>query len=158
MGLEAFLILVVYGSPLFLLGVTYVIGSTLERGHDEDINRREKASRSFPVLNVKQVPENWTVTESDLVTANVVISVDYFKRAVAGLKAIFGGRLTTYEPLLDRARREAVLRLKEEAHKRGFHAIINLRLATTTIGTMQGKQGIGGVELLAIGTAVRRTR
>lgn len=157
---EIFLIAIVYGSPLFMLGLTYFIGSSIERNHFEDIQRRESASRAFPVLNLKTVPSDWVITDSDLVTANVVISVDYFKRFLAGLRAIVGGRITSFEPLLDRARREAVLRLKESAHARGFNAIVNLRIESTDIAssTARKNQGLAGVEIIAFGTAVRRAR
>ncbi|MFT6733724.1 MAG: hypothetical protein ACJAS9_001914 [Polaribacter sp.] len=40
--------------------------------------------------------------------------MDYFKRFLAGLRNIFGGRVVTYESLVDRARREAILRMKEK--------------------------------------------
>lgn len=155
---EVLIIFLAYGSPLFMLGVTYFIGSSIERNHYEDIQRRENASRAFPVLNLKTVPESWEVTESDLVTANVVISVDYFKRFLAGLRAIVGGRVTSYEPLMDRARREAVLRLKETAHSRGFHGVINLRLMSADIASSQNNKGLAGVEIMAFGTAIRRAR
>jgi uncharacterized protein YbjQ (UPF0145 family) len=47
------------------------------------------------------------------VSGSVVVSVDYFKRFLAGLRTLVGGRVTSYETLLDRARREAILRCKE---------------------------------------------
>ena len=43
-----------------------------------------------------------------LVAGSVVISEDYFKRIVSSLQSLFGGRLRSYESLVDRARREAV--------------------------------------------------
>ena len=44
-----------------------------------------------------------------------MVSVDYFKRFLAGLRMIFGGRVSSYESLLDRARREALLRMRLQA-------------------------------------------
>ena len=73
--------------------------------------------------------------------------------ALANLRKIFGGRLGAYETLLERARREAILRLKEQSA--GAHLIVNLRLETCTIARTKGRQGIGAVEVLAYGTAVR---
>ena len=87
----------------------------------------------------------------ELVTGNAVISVDYFKRVAAGLRKLFGGNLTTYETLVDRARREAILRLKESCQ--GATQIINLRIETSSIS--QGKSNqIGSVEVLAYATAI----
>lgn len=150
-------IIFVLGFAGFMLGFTFLIGSSIERSHFRSLQWREKASRAFPVLNLRQVPEGWHVRESTLVTGNVVISVDYFKRWLAGLRILVGGNVTSYEPLMDRARREAVMRLKEEAHSRGFDAVINLRLITTNIGSSNSdNKGTTGVEVIAYGTAIRR--
>jgi len=87
---------------------------------------------------------------------NVVISQDYFKRVVAGLKGIVGGNIRTFEPLLERARREALLRMKGIAHARGYDTIINVRLETATLASARSNgKGTAGVEVLAYGTAVK---
>jgi len=98
------------------------------------------------------------VGSSDLVSGSVVISLDYFKRIIAGLRGIIGGRIKTYEPLLERARREALLRMTEQARDRGFDAVINVRLETSRLANA-GKDGRGtaGVEMLAFGTAITLT-
>ena len=44
---------------------------------------------------------------------------------------MFGGRVSAYETLVDRARREAILRMKEEA--KGADIILNMRLETSSI-------------------------
>ena len=66
---------------------------------------------------------------------------------------VFGGRIRSFESLLDRAKREAILRMKEQ-YPDG-HIIVNLRLNTSQIGSTQGKKGLGAVEVLASGTVVR---
>jgi uncharacterized protein YbjQ (UPF0145 family) len=96
------------------------------------------------------------VLDSELMSSSVVISADYFKRFLAGLRAIVGGRITAYEPLLDRARREAVLRVREHARARGYDALINLRLQTSPVASAFGRKEAAGMEVLAYGTAVRR--
>ena len=55
------------------------------------------------------------IKKIELVTGECVISGDYFKNFVAGLKNLFGGRLTTFESVIDRGRREAILRMREKA-------------------------------------------
>ena len=85
-------------------------------------------------------------------SGNVVISVDYFKRFVAGLRNLVGGRITTYETLLDRARREAILRMKEQAHGLGGYIVFNVKLETASISKGR-KNTVGSVEVLAYGTA-----
>ena len=83
----------------------------------------------------------------------MVISVDYFKRLLASLRNFFGGSIQAYETLLDRARREAILRMKENC--KNADEIINLRIETSSIS--KGKRNtIGSVEVLAYGTALYR--
>ncbi len=60
---------------------------------------------------------------------------------------VFGGRVKSYESLLDRARREALLRLKKDAMDEGYHAVVNVRFSTSSIAQ-------GAAELFAYGTAV----
>lgn len=144
------------GVPIALLVVTYGIGSAVEQRHFRLLRMREVRSRNMPVATILKVPADWEVTGSALVTGSCVISLDYFKRFVAGLRLLFGGRIAAYETLLDRARREAFLRMKERAHEAGYRAIIGVRFETSQIAP-NGRQGKGtaGVEVLASGTALR---
>ena len=80
-----------------------------------------------------------------------MISHDYFKYAIANVQNLLGGRLTSYESVVERARREAIVRLKLEAEKMGATQILGLRLSTTELG-MQG----GMVEVFAYGTAIKK--
>ncbi len=147
------------GITLFLLIMGYMVGSRLERQHLISIREREHADRDRLVINLTTVPEGWGVADSGLVSGSVVVSLDYFKRFAAGLKALFGGRLTSYEPLLDRARREALLRMRAEARDRGFDLIINVRLETSRLASqVSNGQGTAGVEILAFGTGIKSLR
>jgi len=144
------------GITLVLLVATYLSGSYLERRHFESIRRREERHRGFPVVTFEAIPTNWEVVSSNLATGNVVISLDYFKRFLAGLKALVGGRIGAYEPLLERARREALLRMIESARSGGYHAIVNVRLETSRLASSRGNgEGTAGVEMLAFGTALK---
>jgi len=144
------------GITLALLVGTYLSGSYLERRHFESIRRREEQHRSFPVVTFETIPTSWEVVSSDLAAGSVVVSLDYFKRFLAGLRALVGGRIRSYEPLLDRARREAVLRMVETARAGGYHAIVNVRLETSRLASSRGDgKGTAGVEMLAFGTALK---
>jgi uncharacterized protein YbjQ (UPF0145 family) len=141
--------------PLVLLTVAYISGRAFERRHYASIREREVRWRSLPAITFRTVPPDWQVAGCTLVTASVVVSVDYFKRFLSGLRMIFGGRVKAYETLLDRARREALLRLKEKAVENGYHALINVRLETSRMANARGNQGAAGVEVLAFGTALK---
>ncbi len=148
------------GSTLLLLVVTYFVGGHIERRHFENLRAREARNQRFPVLTFSTLPSGWEVTRVELVTGSVVVSVDYFKRFLASLRALVGGRIKSYEPLLDRARREALLRMTERARGRGYHAVVNVRLETSRLATSKGgkNEGTAGVEMLAFGTALKLTR
>jgi len=114
-----------------LLVVGYVVGSGREKKHYTSIK-----------------------SSGQLVQGNVVISSDYFKMFVAGLRKLVGGRLTTFESLLDRGRREAILRLKREAVLAGANMVFNVRFETSAVS--QGANGaIGSIEVLAYGSAIK---
>lgn len=138
---------------LVLLSLGYFFGRAAENRHYKQIRQREDALRTLLVMPKKVPPPQYALYRSQLVTGNVVISVDYFKTFVAGLRGFFGGRIGAYESLLDRARREAVLRMQEQANTLGAEAIYNLKFETARIGQNAG-QGLGSVEVLAYGTAL----
>lgn len=144
-----------FGSTALLLTLGYVAGSIAEKRHYESIRRREQELLHLPAVTFEEMPAGWTAGDCGLVSGSVVVSLDYFKRFLAGLRNLFGGRLRSYESLLDRARREAVLRMKEEARARGFDAVLNVRLEACSIsaGRRDGK-GITGVEVLVFGTGL----
>lgn len=146
------------GLPLLVLIGAYFTGTVIERRHYRSLRVRENASRRFLAVTFPYVPEDRAVVASELVTGSVVISIDHFKRFLAGLRMLFGGRITSYETLLDRGRREAIMRLKENSRKRGFQAVINMRLETSRLASSRGTQGTAGVEVLAFGTALRFAR
>ena len=145
------------GPPILLGAMAFVTGTLVERSHYRSIRIRESRTRRMPTLNFRRPPDHWAVEDATLVTANVVISIDYFKRFLAALRAIAGGRVGAYESLMDRARREALLRMKERAAKGGFHAVVNVRLETSRLASSRRDgQGLAGVEILAFGTGVKR--
>jgi uncharacterized protein YbjQ (UPF0145 family) len=155
MDAETLELLIGPGLVVALLVLGYVAGSIAERRHYTSIRQRERELLGLPAITFEDLPAGWSPGASGLVTGSVVVSLDYFKRFLAGLRKIVGGRLRSYESLLDRARREAVLRMKEEARRRGFQAVVNVRLETSSIASSrrQGK-GVAGVEVLAFGTGL----
>jgi uncharacterized protein YbjQ (UPF0145 family) len=142
-GLIIFIVLLILG---------YVAGRMVESRHYRSIEARERELLSLPVITLKNaLEEQKEIARVELVAGNVVVSVDYFKRFLASLRNLFGGRVTSYETLLDRARREAILRMKETA--KGADIIMNLRIETASI-SKGAKQKVGSVETLAYGTAI----
>ena len=137
---------------LVILG--YFFGTRAEKRHLESIRTREKHYQHLPTIMLKHPLDHRNIASHRLVSGSVVISIDYFKKFVASLVNLFGGRISSYESLVDRARREAILRMKEEAGNAS--EIINVRIETSSI-SKNARQNIGAVEVLAYGTAIYRT-
>ena len=138
---------------LTLLVTGYLFGQYFERKHYKSIIKREKETLHVPLMTLKTTPPGLKNCDAALVTGSVVVSVDYFKRFLAGLRALIGGRVKSYESLVDRARREAILRMKEQAIARGAIVVTNVRIETSSISKGQGK-AIGSIEVLAYGTSI----
>lgn len=130
----------------------YFFGRRAESAHFKSIIEREKRWLQLPTTSARTpVLGERTIADAKLVTGSMVVSIDYFKRALGALRSIIGGPVQSHETLLDRARREAVLRLKESC--KGAHEVVNLRLETSSIS---GKtpNSVACVEVLAYGTAI----
>jgi uncharacterized protein YbjQ (UPF0145 family) len=142
-----------------LLALGFVSGKTIEHFHYQDLAKRERRQRRLPALTTSRVPAEWRVEDAMLLTGTVVISLDYWKRFAAGIRQVFGGNVRSFETLFERARREALVRLKEAASAKGCDALIGVRFASVEIAN-QGPRGKGtaGVELMAFGTGLRAKR
>lgn len=138
---------------LVLLALGYTFGRLAESRHYRSIRSREAELRSIVLMPTKIPPPEYLKHDSQLVCGSVVISVDYFKTVLASLRNLFGGRVGAYESLLDRARREAALRMQEAAQQMGAECVYNVKYETSRIGQNAGK-GLGSVEVLAYGTAL----
>lgn len=138
---------------LVLIVLGYVFGRMAETKHFKSIIAREARYADLLTFSSRWPPEDLGPLQSEFVGGNVVISVDYFKRIAAGLRSLIGGRVTTYETLIERARREAILRMKAQAYGKGARLIINVKLETASI-TKGRNQQVGCVEVYAYGTAL----
>lgn len=138
---------------VLLLILAFFTGGIAERRHYKSIIRREDELGDLVVVVAKTLPPMSPAPATTLVRGNVVVSIDYFKRFLARLRMIFGGRIHTYESLMDRARREAILRMQTEARAVGASMIFNMRFETSSISKGK-KDAVGTVEVLAYGTAV----
>lgn len=135
---------------MLLLG--FIFGQIAEKRHFRSIIQREQEMRDILCFTERNFPDQGPV-DAALVSGSVVVSVDFFKRFVANLRNFIGGRVSAYESLLERARREALLRMKAEARARGATSVWNIRLETASI-YKDAAQGIGAVEVIAYGTAL----
>ena len=133
---------------LILFSIGFGFGRYNEQKHLKQLDEQEAR-----LAYIKLDSQRFKTSENhgQMISSNVVISHDYFKFVLAQIQNFFGGRLRSYESIVERARREAIVRLKLEAEKMGATEILGLRLSTTDLG-LQG----GMVEVFAYGTAIQK--
>lgn len=140
---------------LTIILIGYLFWKRAEKKHYDSILVREEQYKNIIILNDTDIQrEKLFVQKGMFVSDGVAIALDAFKNFLAGIVSILWGRVRSYESLMDRARREAILRLKAKASLQGYNALVNLRLETMTIGGNQKKNGASAVETLAYATAV----
>lgn len=139
-------------SVLLIVGLYF--GNRAEQEHLRSLKQREKAVQhlGISVAGAKEVFPH--VEQAQLFTGSVVISSDFFKTFIAGLISLVGGEVSTYEQLLDRARREAMVRMEEAALEWGASQVVNVRLQTAELSG-HSNQGVVAVEVIAYGTGLR---
>lgn len=145
--------LVIIG-PIALVLLGFVVGRVLEARHYASIREREAKYLQVPVVSFENGYPDRPIRAVRLATGAVVVSIDHYKRFLAGFRLFFGGELGSYASLIDRGRREAVLRMRESCPKADM--FVNCRIETSAI--FQGKQGkkdsTGTVEVFAYATAL----
>ncbi|GAB4280266.1 MAG: heavy metal-binding domain-containing protein [Candidatus Rifleibacteriota bacterium] len=137
------------------LGLYYLIGKHFEKKHLASIREREAKFIQMSLVPSDLIANNKKVEAVSLVSGTVVLGSDPFKRYVANLVNLVGGRVSVFETLLDRARREAILRMKEKAAAIRADEIVNFRMETMSICSGADAKPMGIVEMVAYGTAVR---
>jgi len=154
--------LVVYiGLPLVVLFVGWLIGRINERNHLASLERREAELSGVEVCDLRSPPGFAGAQGAcKLVCGEAVIASDAFKRWLFAIKNIVGGESRTFRVLFDRARREALLRMKERALELGCNAVCNIRYDSSDIGGNAGggskKKSSAMAVVLVSGTAWRR--
>jgi uncharacterized protein YbjQ (UPF0145 family) len=111
---------------------------------DITLSAGPKALEDSPIGNSARI------MTSDFLMGSIVLSHDVFRSITIFFARLFGGNISHYERLLETARREAIVRLREEAVGLGIKKVINVKIAATSIR----KSGVKTVEVLAYGTGV----
>ncbi|MEZ4229692.1 MAG: heavy metal-binding domain-containing protein [Polyangiaceae bacterium] len=149
--MEALLGLLSVGSLLF---VGWYWGARRRAQHRESLTLRERELQHVRVSNSKHY-RGAPTHAPQLVSVELVWGIDRFQAFLAALVNLFGGELESVSEVLARARREALVRLKAQAHAAGYDALANLRLETADIGNDPQQRDLK-VALLGIATAYRQ--
>lgn len=137
-----------------LITIGYFFGKRAETRHLKDLQQRERRTQLISTTGLGAKSGLPQVREAQLVVGSVVVASDYFKTFIAGLINLAGGRITVYESLLERGRREAIVRAQEAAMAWGATHLVNLRIETSELGG-QSNNGLVAVEVTAYGTALK---
>ena len=143
--------------PFVLIGLGYTVGRWREQSHLKSLAIREEALGHIVVTDLNTVADPETAASGCLVMGEAVIATDYFKSIATQLRNLIGGEMKSMQSLVDRARREAIVRMLEQADRAGTTEVHNVRLETSNIrsATSRNKAAIS-VEMLAFGTAIVR--
>ena len=93
--------------------------------------------------------ENIAGTPLGLVNGSTIKTKDIIRDIGAGLKGLVGGKLGSYEKLMEEARKEAIDQMVSQAEALGANAIVGVRFESTEVAE-------GAAEILAYGTAIKR--
>ena len=148
------------GLPAAVLFVGWLAGHLSETKHERSLAAREEALKDIETTDLRN-PPGFAGAEGpcSLVSGEAVVASDTFKTWVFGLKNIVGGESKTFTRLFDRARRAALLRMKERARELGCDAVCNVRFDSADIGGNAAgakKKGSNMAVALVSGTAWRR--
>lgn len=133
--------------------VLWTIALWLRRRHLRSLEEREQRAGRPLLSTLSAIPPGYG--DPVLALGSAVVSHARVRTLAILWRRLVGGRIALLEDLLDRARRETLLRLEEDAAERGATLVVNLRFWTAAIGSSE--RGKMAVEILAAGTAVRKT-
>ena len=139
------------GLQVFGVGlVGWIVAAWFERRHIKSMNRREIPLHNIAINNLKK-NLNCEPQAATLLIGSVVVAHDYFRTLIIFFRKLVGGNIRHYERLVDRGRREALIRLKEEADLCGINQVVNVRFTTTAISG----RFLHAVEMVAYGTGIQ---
>jgi len=146
-------LLIKLGVFLVLAAVGFWRGRRNEAAHWRQIAEQEQAVRDVLVFATRRPPSLASVMDPVLVTGSVVVSSDFYRLLIASLRKIVGGNYRSYETMLERARRHAMVRLKQDAQRHGARMVFNVCFTTSRISDARRGTEAAQMEVLAYGTA-----
>ncbi len=154
--MEGLIIFILYaGIPALGLLGAFLAGNWIASRHDDDLTQRARAVADIRMTDMKLLidPVNGPQPPS-LMVSEVTLGIDHFRGFLGNLKNIFGGEVRSYQTTLERARREVIMRLLEQAHAQGFNAVANLRINFVDIsGNATKARKASSVSIIASATA-----
>jgi uncharacterized protein YbjQ (UPF0145 family) len=139
------------GLQVVTVGVVgWLLATWFERRHFKSMAEREIPVQGVSISTAKKF-SGGQAEAATLLIGSVVVAHDYFRTLIIFFRRIIGGNIQPYERLVERGRREALIRLKEEADLCGIDKIINVRFTTSSVSG----RFLHAIEMVAYGTGVK---
>ena len=115
-----------------------------------------KLMQNESVLSTSSRMTNFSAPSSTLLHVSICVGPSIGQMFFMFVKSIFGGRLHSYDVILDYGRREVLQRLHEQAKSLDCSSMINIRIETSTVSFAKGQNNkTSSVEFLAFATGLR---
>lgn len=141
-----------FGVFLILVSIGYWRGRRNEKAHLTLLDSEESRLHRVLIFATRYPAQVTEPMDPVLVTGSAVVGSDHFRLLLASLRKVVGGNYRAYENLMERARRQAVVRMKQAARDQGASMIFNVRYATSRISNSRAGEATQ-VEVVAYGTA-----
>lgn len=148
------------GVFVLLAVIGYWRGRRNERAHLRWLADEEKRLAHVLVFATRYPPAmegDQRALDPVMLSGSVVVASDFFRLLVASLRKVVGGNYVAHERLLERARRHALIKLKQQASEQGVRMVFNLRYGTARISDPRRGEATQ-VEVLAWGTGFVKAR
>jgi len=130
---------------IIFAAIGWAVPARLEYKHRQYMDEREKLLGDIHINTSKRAGPD--AVNATILYGSVVITHDIFRTFFIQFRKLIGGNIKAYERLIDRGRREAFIRLREEARLRGFNKVINVRFTNNYVTK-------SAIELVAYGTGI----
>ncbi|MEC7989610.1 MAG: heavy metal-binding domain-containing protein [Candidatus Thermoplasmatota archaeon] len=142
--------------------ISWAMGRWYQGRLFEALDANEKAhgtvlqSDRFTSTTMKM--DNMAATSATLLHISICVGPSVGQVVLMWFKGLFGGRLQSYDAVLDYGRREALYRLKQQADQLGCTSMQNIRLETSVVSFAKNNNDSrrSSVEFLAFATGIRQ--
>ena len=147
--------------PLLFPFLSWAIGRWYQdRLHGALLENEKKEGSTLQdenYLSTSSQMDSMSAQSSTLLHVSICVGPSIGQMFFMWIKGLFGGRLHSYDVVLDYGRREVLLRLKRQAQQLGCSSIQNIRIETSMVQfAKNNKSKQASVEFLAFATGIRQ--
>lgn len=123
----------------------------------ENEKRGGRMLQSDKHLSTSSPMTSMSADSSTLLHVSICVGPSWGQIFFMWFKSLFGGRLHSYDVVLDYGRREVLLRLNQQAKALGCSSMVNIRIETSTVSFARNNNSskTSSVEFLAFATGLR---